>query len=310
MRTRSLGTATLALLVTGVLTQWVGAEETAVQLKEQPDMPAASAPPRRETPTLPPGWLNVKDFGAVGDGKTDDTAALQKAIDSAWVEGDFNPRLFNPRFGPGKSPRGKNRYWSGTIYLPTGVYRTSKPLQLHAYSAIVGDETARPIILSSATAALVSGEGPWADEDIDWEASGRWHVGSDREHRENGAKYCCHVTLKNLDIRGLDYGFHTLQVHTSNLHVENCKMSGSQAGFVSTGFVMFSRFEDSHFSPAMWFREKRGNISPRFNTSAIRDCVINGTNASNEQGAYGLVLEGCIQSVSIENLCFEHTLQV
>jgi len=41
---------------------------------------AAPAPPNIPTPVIPPRTFRITDYGAVGDGKTMNTAALQKAI--------------------------------------------------------------------------------------------------------------------------------------------------------------------------------------------------------------------------------------
>lgn len=49
-------------------------------------------------------WLNVKDFGAKGDNVTDDTAAIQVALDACLM--------------------------GGIVYLPAGGYRTSAPLTI------------------------------------------------------------------------------------------------------------------------------------------------------------------------------------
>ncbi|MHC4117971.1 MAG: glycosyl hydrolase family 28-related protein [Planctomycetota bacterium] len=60
--------------------------------------------------SLPPGSLNVRDFGAVGDGKTDDTAAFQKALDAAGqAEG-----------GVVHAPRG-NYLFKGHLNVPIAV---------------------------------------------------------------------------------------------------------------------------------------------------------------------------------------------
>src|SRR4051794_15550311 len=54
-------------------------------------------------------WVDVKRaFGAVGDGRTDDTAALQKALDS---------------LRPPESPR-------RVLYLPAGTYRITRTLHV------------------------------------------------------------------------------------------------------------------------------------------------------------------------------------
>jgi hypothetical protein len=64
--------------------------------------------------------LNVKaDFGAVGDGNTDDTDAIQAALDEA--------------HGTADAPHGgsEGRYANRAVYFPNGWYITSRPLTLH-----------------------------------------------------------------------------------------------------------------------------------------------------------------------------------
>lgn len=61
-------------------------------------------------PALPPGALDVTSFGARGDGVTDDTAAIQRAVDAA--------------------PAG------GTVHVPDGVYRVST--DFHPYAGHFG----------------------------------------------------------------------------------------------------------------------------------------------------------------------------
>ena len=59
------------------------------------------------------GW-NVRDFGAVGDGKADDTAAFQKALDAAQA-------------GAG-----------GIVSVPTGKYLIAGHLDIHEHTTLEG----------------------------------------------------------------------------------------------------------------------------------------------------------------------------
>lgn len=74
----------------------------------------------------PDGIFNVRrDYGAAGDGTTDDTAAIQSAIDCSGAAGPAN--------GQG--------YYGGSVYLPAGTYLITRPLSvvntrgIHLYGA-------------------------------------------------------------------------------------------------------------------------------------------------------------------------------
>jgi hypothetical protein len=74
-------------------------------------------------------YVSVKDFGAVGDGVTDDTSAIQAAIDYCETQiqeaqnGAGNP--FNAAILP--------------VFFPSGVYLTSDTLSIPGYSVVIGD---------------------------------------------------------------------------------------------------------------------------------------------------------------------------
>ncbi len=72
------------------------------------------------------GWINVKDYGAVGDGVTDDTAAIQAAFDAAgnWASVAF----------------------AKTVFIPSGIYKTTASLIVRPYIDIIGDTEGKTTI--------------------------------------------------------------------------------------------------------------------------------------------------------------------
>lgn len=64
---------------------------------------------------------NVKDFGAVGDGRTDDSAAIQAAIDGV----DGNPG----------APKGG--ITGGWLWVPAGEYLISETITLHRFAGVL-----------------------------------------------------------------------------------------------------------------------------------------------------------------------------
>lgn len=107
------------------------------------------------------GWFSVKSYGAVGDGVTDDTGAIQEAIDAAEAAG------------------------GGTVLFPAGTYRiatglnvthtgTAKQLEISAYGAeIKMDASAADDVLeigaaSTTTLNVVVNGGWWGCTTRDW----------------------------------------------------------------------------------------------------------------------------------------------
>ena len=110
--------------LTAVLLLGLGASIALVIGEDAPSAPKGAADPaaaaRRAT---------VRDFGAIGDGKTDDTAAIQAAVDSA----------------------------AGEVHLPRGTYRITRPIVIDldkvGWTSLSGGGVAR-IVMAGAGPAV------------------------------------------------------------------------------------------------------------------------------------------------------------
>ena len=92
--------------------------------------PTALTPIQRTLQQALDDTVNVRNFGARGDGNTDDTAALQRAIDEVYF-GNFS--LTTPRL-------------RRAIRLPAGVYLINSSLKLPSYTQLIGDGRDRTVI--------------------------------------------------------------------------------------------------------------------------------------------------------------------
>jgi glucan 1,3-beta-glucosidase len=91
-------------------------------------------------------FRNVKDFGAKGDGTTDDTAAIQRAINDGGRNGNL---------GTTTAP--------AVIYFPLGTYVVSRSIQNYVDTVIMGNPIDRPVIKAAsrfANSTLLIGQDP------------------------------------------------------------------------------------------------------------------------------------------------------
>lgn len=108
------------------------------------------------SPTIADGgnWTvfrNVKDFGAKGDGATDDLAAIQAAITLGNAQGTRASGLFGVTQQP------------AVVYFPAGTYVLNAPLQNFVDTVLMGDPTDRPVLKAGSSfddATLLIGRDP------------------------------------------------------------------------------------------------------------------------------------------------------
>jgi len=87
-------------------------------------------------------FISVKDFGAVGDGVTDDTAAIQAAIDSLpSATSEYDPA----RYANG----------GGTVYFPDGNYKITSPVVISHNITLLGSSSGGSKISASANIDLI-----------------------------------------------------------------------------------------------------------------------------------------------------------
>lgn len=81
--------------------------------------------------------LNVLDYGAVGNGTADDTAAIQQAISDEWARISLTPSA---------AQQSRN-----AIYLPAGTYLISSSLLLYPFITLYGDGPGKTTIKMTAS---------------------------------------------------------------------------------------------------------------------------------------------------------------
>jgi hypothetical protein len=114
--------------------------------------------------------VSVKDFGAVGDGVTDDTAAIQAALDT----------ISNTPLTTAFKQGGR------TLYFPEGTYIISSPLVVKSVNTILQGEGSAATIIKATAGTFNTDTGP--------DTLGRWMVIWDANYVTSPEDlYNCHI---------------------------------------------------------------------------------------------------------------------
>ncbi|MFE4651522.1 glycosyl hydrolase family 28-related protein [Streptomyces sp. NPDC056707] len=161
---------------------------------------------------VPLTWLNVKTYGAVGNGTVDDTAAIQDAIDDANAAG------------------------GGVVYIPRGTYKLTSAIALKSHVQLKGDGINATVLqqtsssshgISGSNLELVSIE----DLLVDGPGSGTGrgiHLGG------TVVIYSFYVTMRNVMVRQFgDTGIFIDDPVTTDLYNVTSKENGAEGFYIT-----------------------------------------------------------------------------
>lgn len=227
--------------------------------------------------TVIPSWINVRSFGATGNGTTDDTAAIQAAVNSV------------------TSAEGIG------IYFPTGSYIISSPILMTSATAVnlFGDGEFQSVIIQvNQTTALqynttVGGQIYYAnlhDLGIVCRNQTGWPTSGTNAIEVIGSGYFYRSNFENLMIAGAEYG---INLHGSlyagwneyrHIRFENFGLPNScyYGFFSSMGGELLMHDIVSFCARAIWM------------TTIFGDFTISGMNHDGGGGStsYGIYLDG------------------
>ncbi len=144
-------------------------------------------------------FVSVKQFDAKGDNSTNDTAAIQRALDEIYSDTDQD------------DTRARR-----TIFFPAGIYKITSALTIPPYAHLVGEGPDKTIISNSGATNAVA-----VTEDDD--GNGFGSIGSSSATTPTQIQITG-ITFKNT----VAYGGISID-NATNLYFNNCKFQGSYA---------------------------------------------------------------------------------
>jgi hypothetical protein len=143
--------------------------------------------------------VSVKAFGAVGDNSTDDTAAIQRALDELYSN-----------IADQDDTRARR-----TLYFPAGTYIISSALTIPPYAHLVGEGPDKTIISNSGSNAVA------VTEDDDGQVFGS--IGN------SGATAPTQIQISNITFKNTTANGGVSIDNTTKIYFNNCKFQGTYA---------------------------------------------------------------------------------